>query len=136
MSQPAETRRQQSDVVMGGTDEARSTSSANGSQPGGTPHDKPMPDLMPVPGSSQGRIGRYQIIKTLGEGSFGKVKRKFSLSDVALQCCDCDFFRCSQTSVPTASHLKWASRRDQPQSGCYRGLGDSAPQEQKRAPRS
>jgi hypothetical protein len=35
------------------------------------------PDVMPSFGNGQnaGRIGRYQIIKTLGEGSFGKVKR-------------------------------------------------------------
>ena len=32
-------------------------------------------DILPSFGTnSAGRIGRYQIIKTLGEGSFGKVK--------------------------------------------------------------
>lgn len=32
-------------------------------------------DIMPSFGNNgAGRIGRYQIIKTLGEGSFGKVK--------------------------------------------------------------
>lgn len=35
-------------------------------------------DILPSFGSNgAGRIGRYQIIKTLGEGSFGKVKCKF-----------------------------------------------------------
>ena len=38
-------------------------------------------DIMPSFGNNgAGRIGRYQIIKTLGEGSFGKVK------------CTCFFF--------------------------------------------
>lgn len=35
-------------------------------------------DVMPTFGNNgAGRIGRYQIIKTLGEGSFGKVKCKY-----------------------------------------------------------
>lgn len=36
-----------------------------------------MPDL---PSHSGGRIGRYQIIKTLGEGSFGKVKLAYHMA--------------------------------------------------------
>lgn len=36
--------------------------------------------VMPsVEGSHSGRIGRYQIIKTLGEGSFGKVKCEYKI---------------------------------------------------------
>lgn len=39
------------------------------------------PDVMPSLGGSQGgRIGRYQIIKTLGEGSFGKVKLAYHMA--------------------------------------------------------
>lgn len=38
-------------------------------------------DVMPsLSASSAGRIGRYQIIKTLGEGSFGKVKLAYHLA--------------------------------------------------------
>jgi carbon catabolite-derepressing protein kinase len=38
-------------------------------------------DIMPALGGSQaGRIGRYQIIKTLGEGSFGKVKLAYHMA--------------------------------------------------------
>lgn len=38
-------------------------------------------DIMPSFGSNgAGRIGRYQIIKTLGEGSFGKVKLAYHLA--------------------------------------------------------
>lgn len=37
-------------------------------------------DVMPAVGGSRGRIGRYQIIKTLGEGSFGKVKLAYHMA--------------------------------------------------------
>jgi serine/threonine protein kinase len=71
-----------SDVEMGGTGEDNAASASRQDSQDlraivGDAHDKPMPDLMPIPGGSHGRIGRYQIIKTLGEGSFGKVKREY-----------------------------------------------------------
>lgn len=44
------------------------------------PQGKPA-DVMPdLGGSNAGRIGRYQIIKTLGEGSFGKVKLAYHMA--------------------------------------------------------
>lgn len=46
-------------------------------------HKHQQPDVMPSLTSSTngaGRIGRYQIIKTLGEGSFGKVKLAYHLA--------------------------------------------------------
>ena len=39
-----------------------------------TTHQAPAARAPPAPTSKQGRLGQYNIVKTLGEGSFGKVK--------------------------------------------------------------
>ncbi len=54
------------DTVAGSKDRSGQAPSASSSQQGSTP--------TPVRASQQQRLGQYTIIRTLGEGSFGKVK--------------------------------------------------------------
>lgn len=64
-------------AVLAAASQHQSSHSHHSTVPTG--HYEHAADIMPsFSNNSAGRIGRYQIIKTLGEGSFGKVKCKYS----------------------------------------------------------